>query len=593
MKGKASGKSDMGMIWFSIRAVVSTVPAAAIYVAAYLILYSVSGSVTGLLLEGITNAVVLKETAYFYYIVLYVAFFAVLQMAGFGYAIAMNTFVFEKVSDEMNRRLAKAMVHLAYFDFEKKEKLDNIYRARECVDDERISDCFMQSIRLFGTLVAIASALLIVQKWNIWLPVILLAFYLPEMIIRKKSIKAEKAEKESNVTLERERDDLWKTFFCKEAAKEIRTFHIGERLTSIWREKNLAVFAKEWAIRKTTLNNLFWAQLVKAGGLILCFVLLAVQCLNRELLVGALAGAISLLPALQGYFSEWGERRSSLKRNAFYVRCYYDVVNNDRAAGATALNIAGKIEVKNAVFGYDGGMAVLNGITFEILKGEKVAVVGENGTGKSTLIKCLLGLYPLEKGEIWYDATRLNPETPYDYRNISVMLHEFGKYSLTVAENIGFEKADAVDLSALQMENVFLGKEYGGTELSGGQWQRIALARCLHKKAELYILDEPTAYLDPIYERNVMSDLILKELKEKTVLIITHRLGICRLVDKIIVLDGSHRVVGVGSHEELMSSCAVYQKLYESQAKWYTEEANAPRVGAGAGKPEGGTACRR
>lgn len=149
---------DYRMVGLSVKAVVSAVPVAAVYVMAYLFLSSLSGAVTGLLLEKLTNAVLLKEQVYIVYIVVYVSFFVLLQLAGFAYAIAMNTFVFEKVSDELNRRLADAMVRIEYFDLEKKEKLDAIYRARECIEDERIPGCFMQTVMLAGTIVALVSS---------------------------------------------------------------------------------------------------------------------------------------------------------------------------------------------------------------------------------------------------------------------------------------------------------------------------------------------------------------------------------------------------------------------------------------------------
>ena len=125
------------------------------------------------------------------------------------------------------------------------------------------------------------------------------------------------------------------------------------------------------------------------------------------------------------------------------------------------------------------------------------------------------------------------------------MPHEFGRYCLTVAENIGFDEADSVHPENFSLENWFLGKEYGGQELSGGQWQRVALYRCLHKDAEFYVLDEPTAYLDPSHEAEAVAE-ILEQLKDKTVLIITHRIGICRLMDQVIVMDKSHKIAGTG-----------------------------------------------
>lgn len=561
---------DYRMVGLSVKAVVSAVPVAAVYVMAYLFLSSLSGAVTGLLLEKLTNAVLLKEQVYIVYIVVYVSFFVLLQLAGFAYAIAMNTFVFEKVSDELNRRLADAMVRIEYFDLEKKEKLDAIYRARECIEDERIPGCFMQTVMLAGTIVALVSSFFVAGSWNVMIPVILVLFFLPEMLIRKKALKAEQTEKEKTVTLEREKEDLWASFFRKEAAKEIKVFQTGNWLIELWREKSVHLLFREWRIKKTAIDLLMWAQLLRVVGLLACFGLLSAACLEQKILAGALAGALSLLPAIQEALSELGERSWNLQKSLPYTECYFNITEGSRKKKSAVLTLNDRIVGTDVVFTYDGeqGRNVLDGVSFEIRRGQKVALVGENGAGKTTLIKCLLGLYPLKSGSISYDKVLVNAERDCDYSNISVMPHEFGRYCLTVAENIGFDDADSVHPENFSLENWFLGKEYGGQELSGGQWQRVALYRCLHKDAEFYVLDEPTAYLDPSHEAEAVAE-ILEQLKDKTVLIITHRIGICRLMDQVIVMDKNHKIAGTGSHEELSQTCPVYQKLYESQAEWY------------------------
>lgn len=556
------------MVGLSVRAVVGAVPLASAYVVAYLLLVSLSGAVTGLMLEKITNTVLLKENTYFVYIVLYAVFFVVLQMAGFAYAIAMNTFVFEKVSDEMNRRLAESMVRTAYFDLENKESLDEIYRARECVEDERIPECFMQTIKLAGTLTALISSFWVAGTWNVLIPVVLVLFFIPEMMIRKRAVHAEQDEKKKTVTLERERDDLWASFFQKEAAKEIKVFQTSGRLVQIWKKKSVYLLSREWNIKKMAMDRLMLAQFLKVAGLTACFGLIAVQCVRQELMAGALAGALSLLPAIQGSLSELGERKWNLKRSLTYTECYFKITEGSEKKDTAVLTIGDRIEGKDIIFGYDEEENILDGVSFEIRRGEKVALVGENGAGKSTLVKCLLGLYPLKSGSITYDGARLCADMDYDYSNISVMAHEFGRYCLTVAENIGFDRADEVHLEEFSVENRFLGKEFGGTELSGGQWQRLALQRCLYKNADFYVLDEPTAYLDPSCEGEAVSK-ILDTLEEKTVLVITHRLGVCRWMDRIIVLGADHKGARMGTHEELLETCPVYQKLYESQAEWY------------------------
>ena len=210
-------------------------------------------------------------------------------------------------------------------------------------------------------------------------------------------------------------------------------------------------------------------------------------------------------------------------------------------------------------------------INLSVRKGEVHTLLGENGAGKSTLMNVLIGLYQPTEGKIFLNGKEVRIDSPAQAVKLGIgMVHQHFMLvpSLTVAENIGFDDADSVHPENFSLENWFLGKEYGGQELSGGQWQRVALYRCLHKDAEFYVLDEPTAYLDPSHEAEAVAE-ILEQLKDKTVLIITHRSGICRLMDQVIVMDKNHKIAGTGSHEELSQTCPVYQKLYESQAEWY------------------------
>ena len=561
-------KAQWKRIGTAVKIVTGTAPFASFYVLLYAMLNSFSGSITGLLIEGITNEVLQKNLKFTRYVLVYVLFFVLLQMISFGYAVAMNTCVYEKVTNEADRRLAHALTSVSYYDMENQEKMDGIFRARQCVEYEQISDCFMQIIRLGGTILAIGSAALVLGSWNPMLPLLLFLLHIPETRIRKQAVKAENEVKNKNSTLEREKEDLWKTFYRKEAAKEIRTFGIGEQLMNNWRRKNEYLYLQEWKIKKKGSDMLLGAQILKIIGLVGGLVILGVQCYRGEILAGTIVGAFTLMPSFQESFTEFGEYRSRLQKNLFYLDSYYSVVKESTQSPGQILTVKDQITAEHLHFSYDTGKEILRDVSFSIQSGEKVAIVGENGAGKSTLVKCLLGLYPLKQGSISYDGVPLDSEKKNDYRNISLMEHEFGRYRMTVAENIGFEFAGDVDLDSIGLQNVFLGKEEGGVELSGGQWQKIALARCLQKEAQMYILDEPTSALDPIHERKAMEKL-LKRLDKKTVLLITHRIGICRQVDKILVMGADHTLAGVGTHNQLMKECGVYRKLYENQAKWY------------------------
>lgn len=182
---------------------------------------------------------------------------------------------------------------------------------------------------------------------------------------------------------------------------------------------------------------------LRVVGLLACFGLLAAACLEQKILAGALAGALSLLPAIQEALSELGERSWNLQKSLPYTECYFNITEGSRKKKSAVLTLNDRIVGTDVVFTYDGeqGRNVLDGVSFEIRRGQKVALVGENGAGKTTLIKCLLGLYPLKSGSISYDKVLVSAERDCDYSNISVMPHEFGRYCLTVAENIGFDDA--------------------------------------------------------------------------------------------------------------------------------------------------------
>lgn len=209
-------------------------------------------------------------------------------------------------------------------------------------------------------------------------------------------------------------------------------------------------------------------------------------------------------------------------------------------------------------------------------------MVGENGSGKTTLAKLLARLYQAESGSIFFGTQDICELDLNDfYRHISIVSQDFVKYEMSVRENIAvsdwreMENTDkirrtleAVGLGELASEGgleEMLGTEFGGRELSVGQWQRAAIARGLFKSSSLIILDEPTAALDPVMETEVLR-MYLEMAREKTAVIISHRIGICREADKIIVMkDG--RAVEVGDHEELMEKRGEYYRMYMLRRK--------------------------
>ncbi|MDA2026334.1 ATP-binding cassette domain-containing protein [Bacillus albus] len=216
-----------------------------------------------------------------------------------------------------------------------------------------------------------------------------------------------------------------------------------------------------------------------------------------------------------------------------------------------------------------------------------MAIVGHNGSGKTTLIKCLLGLYPLTSGNIYFDNIPINKIQLHSLReHTTVMFQDFIQYHLTIRENIALGNVSEINndekLKNVAMQsgihediqlfpnayNTPLGRFLQeGEELSGGQWQKLAISRSLFKNGNIMILDEPTAALDPISEREIFDKFELLT-NQKTTIMISHKMSAAKLADKIVVLDNGE-LVEFGTHEELFLKKGKYYELYTTQATLY------------------------
>ncbi len=245
------------------------------------------------------------------------------------------------------------------------------------------------------------------------------------------------------------------------------------------------------------------------------------------------------------------------------------------------------IRFEDVWFTYPGSdRPALAGLSFDIAAGESVALVGENGAGKTTLVKLLLGLYAPDRGRILYDGVDARVIDPRSLRGAaSAAFQGFVRYGLTFAENVGLGQPERMgDRRRLEAAvararahdvlralpdgyDTLLGADVGGVDLSGGQWQRVALARGFFRDAELLVLDEPTAALDPHAELAVF-ERFAELARGRTAVLVSHRLGMARLADRVIVLSGG-RVAEAGTHQELLDSGGEYAAMFRAQARWY------------------------
>lgn len=243
------------------------------------------------------------------------------------------------------------------------------------------------------------------------------------------------------------------------------------------------------------------------------------------------------------------------------------------------------IEVRNLAFKFpNSDKYILNGVNLRFDKGKSYALIGLNGAGKTTLTRILTGLYNNYEGEILIDGKNIR-EYDKDYlRNLfSIVYQDFGRYSLSLRENITFGRTDGnleeiISLAGLEQMveclsngvDTQLGKlQDDGIDISGGEWQKIAIARALYMGCPFVVLDEPTASLSPRME-NMIYTKFAEISKESTVLLISHRLGSTKISDVLYVLDQG-KVVEEGSHQHLMDIDGLYAKMFRSQKEWYDD----------------------
>ena len=246
------------------------------------------------------------------------------------------------------------------------------------------------------------------------------------------------------------------------------------------------------------------------------------------------------------------------------------------------------IEFDEVYFTYPGTeKPILKGLSLTIQHGEKVSIVGENGEGKTTMVKLLLGLFQPDSGTIRIGGKPLTAYTPDVLRKLfGPIFQDFMKYSISLAENVGvgdvayieneqvvrnaMEKAQ-VDTFLHDLPNgsdTLLGRDFeGGVDLSGGQWQRVAIARAFMGDKPILILDEPTSQLDPMAESRIYSEFAQMSVG-KTAIFITHRLGSTMITDRILVISNGH-IAQSGSHTDLMAQGGLYADMFNSQKQWY------------------------
>ncbi len=490
---------------------------------------------------------------------------------------------------------AKAMrIDISYFD--DPELYDKFSRALKQSDLKTI-DCFESFVSLLCTFFSVATLVVYIASTVIVLFIITLLTAIVTLLCYNKLNKLRYAVYKEVEVNEREMNYINRTFYLEKNAYDLKTTNIPNLLLE---KKNNSYMEYDKKYRKCEKQERKYRIIEDA----------IYQVVTNFVTYGYLMyllydGSIGLdkFTALSASIYKFINRFYSFSRNItnlndkfLYIEDFLWLMNYEPNIEEFKQNYEQLdfklLRYENISFRYPNKeQYALDNVSFEIKKGEKIAIIGYNGAGKTTLTKLLLKLYKPENGKIYMNNINYDQLTTLDVRNkCSIILQNFQVYSATILENVLMrEKKYASDeqkvIDALKKVglyekvmtlpkgiNTILTKEFSneGIELSGGEKQKLAIARVFASNASLIILDEPTSALDPFAEKEINDDII-KLAGEKTIVIISHRLSTIVNVDRIYVMkDGA--IAECGTHEQLMNNKSIYYEMFTAQSELYNEK---------------------
>ena len=426
-----------------------------------------------------------------------------------------------------------------------------------------------------------------------WIPIVIAIATIPQIVVSSQYGREIWITLFENSPQARKMQYYTTVMLTDTYAKEIRLFQLGAFFMQLYGQ---AFQSLHQSMRHLRGKQAFWSSslaILSTLGNGFSFYWVVKQAFRGQLSPGSVLLFVQSLTYFQNNLERFVSHWLDLFENIIYMQQFFNFLDSPTPM---TLNIPGVkiptpirtgITFDQVDFHYPDGRLALKDISFTLYPGQTVAIVGENGAGKTTLVKLLTRLYDPTTGRIIVDGIDLRDLNLEQWRQqIAGVFQDFGHYSLTVGENIALgnlaalenreilryavEKADIVKLvdDFPSGEDTQLGKQFGGTELSGGQWQKLALARAfVRKQAQLLLLDEPTAALDPRSECDFYLRFV-ELAEEKTTILITHRLASVRMADRILVLKDGH-LIEDGTHQELLQLGGEYTALWNMQVEQY------------------------
>ncbi|MFT3952114.1 MAG: ABC transporter ATP-binding protein [Oscillospiraceae bacterium] len=531
-------------------------------------------------------------------------FFIITVMCGFHVLIhfssAGHAYYLRLRTPEITRHIFGSVIEraerLPYHRFEQPDFYDKFTRA---INDS--VNKAMNVMEILAWLIAGAIGACIAAAMVVTVDPILLLFIIPSIFASvyfgAKAGKVYYQLDYSNTRDGRTATYTKRVFYEKKYAGELRLFSVKNVLLRRHKEAFDSMYERTKRLRKKAAfyESVRWGIFVIMSIVAPFFYVAWVVKTRTGADIAAYIAMISALDYTSWNISRCVERIVDLNKNGLFINNLHEFLDLDEEENAPGLHPLEKpldnIEIRNVSFTYAGASKpTLHNLNIRIKKGERVAFVGHNGAGKTTLVKLLMGLYPVTGGEIVVSGENISHYEPQSYRaHIGTVFQDLQVFALPISQNVLMrEPADAAERALVEQAlekaqfgdklrklprgiDTMVSKEFDeeGTVLSGGETQKIAIARIFAKNPDLVILDEPSSALDPIAEYNMYNNM-LEIASDKTVIFISHRLSSARIADRIFMLENG-TVIEAGTHDALMEQNGKYAAMFRLQALNYQE----------------------
>lgn len=505
-------------------------------------------------------------------------------------AVSMESYISilleKKLNETFSEHILQKYLKIPYQCFETPEIQDMINKVGSQPQNIFMT-LFLHITNIISMVISIVTLILVFSRVSFGLSLIFLVVI---SVMVYGNIKA--TEYLNCMYLEQTKDErkmgyLYGLMSEKHSVLELRIFDALSYIKEKWNRINTSILKER--IQKTLYSEKYKvvSNLGLLGWIIGLIGVLTYNLYRNQISVGMFTSVLTSATSAVEMTKSFAESVADISRKHLNIFCYEEFMKLPEIEYGTE-NMQEKdrhfIEFKNVSFTYPNQeKETIHNLSLDFYSDEHLAIVGKNGTGKSTFIKLLVGLYKPSKGSILIDGIDIQSYGKLELKKIiSVVFQDYKGYELTVRENIAFgdicnindDKSirETLDLGMIsELENKLdkpLGRiEQDGQELSGGQWQRLAISRACFSDAQLVILDEPTASLDPIAENELYKNFIRIKGK-KGCIIISHRLASAKISDRIIVMDQGTKVEE-GNHEQLMGIQGLYYEMFSAQKEWY------------------------